>query len=36
MEKIEAFDQMENIADPAIPSDQNRMATFESNRGKKT
>jgi hypothetical protein len=35
MEKIEAYDQMENIADPAMPTDQNRIVTFESNRRKK-
>jgi hypothetical protein len=36
MEKIEAYDQMENVADLAIPSDQNRIVTFESNRLKKS
>jgi transposase len=35
MEKIEAYDQMENIADLAMPTDQNRIVTFESNRRKK-
>ncbi len=35
MEKIEAYDQMENITDLAMPSDQNRIVTFESNRRKK-
>ena len=35
MEKIEAYDQMENIADLAMPIDQNRIVTFESNRRKK-
>lgn len=35
MEKLEAYDQMENIADPAMPVDQNRIVTFESNRRKK-
>jgi hypothetical protein len=34
MEKIEAYDQMENIADLAMPTDQNRIVTFESNRQK--
>ena len=36
MEKIEAYDQMENIADLAMPTDQNRIVTFESNRRKKS
>jgi hypothetical protein len=36
MEKIEAYDQMENIADLAMPADQNRIVTFESNRRKKS
>lgn len=36
MEKLEAYDQMENIADPAMPVDQNRIVTFESNRRKKS
>jgi hypothetical protein len=35
MEKIEAYDQIENIADLAMPIDQNRIVTFESNRRKK-
>ncbi len=35
MEKIEAYDQTENIADLAMPIDQNRIVTFESNRRKK-
>jgi hypothetical protein len=35
MEKIEAYDQMENIADLAMPTDLNRIVTFESNRRKK-
>jgi hypothetical protein len=35
MAKIEAYDQMENIADLAMPIDQNRIVTFESNRRKK-
>lgn len=35
MEKIEAYDQMENIADLAMPIDQNRIVTFESNRREK-
>jgi hypothetical protein len=35
MEKIEAYDQTENIADLAIPIDQYRIVTFESNRQKK-
>ena len=35
MEKIEAYDQMENTADLAMPTDQNRIVTFESNRRKK-
>jgi hypothetical protein len=34
MEKIEAYDQMENIADLAMPGDQNRIVIFESNRPK--
>ena len=36
MEKIEAYDQMENIADLAMPADQNRIVTSESNRPKKS
>jgi hypothetical protein len=36
MEKIEAYDRMENIADLAMPTDQNRIVIFESNRRKKT
>jgi plasmid stabilization system protein ParE len=36
MEKIEAYDQIENIADLAMPIDQNRIVTFESNRRKKS
>jgi plasmid stabilization system protein ParE len=36
MAKIEAYDQMENIADLAMPIDQNRIVTFESNRRKKS
>lgn len=36
MEKIEAYDQMENIADLAMPVDENRIVTFESNRRKKS
>jgi hypothetical protein len=35
MEKIQVYDQMENIADLAMPIDQNRIVTFESNRRKK-
>src|SRR5262249_13653533 len=35
MVKIEAYDQMENIADLAMPAGQNRIVTFESNRRKK-
>ena len=35
MEKIEAYDQMENIADLAMPIDQNRIVTLKSNRRKK-
>jgi hypothetical protein len=35
-EKIEAYDQMENIADPAMPADQNRIVTLESARRKKS
>ena len=35
MAKIEAYDQTENVADLAIPTDQNRIVTFESNRRKK-
>jgi integrase len=34
MAKIEAYDQTENIADLAMPIDQNRIVTFESNRRK--
>lgn len=29
MEKIEAYDQMENVADLAVPTYQNRIVTFE-------
>jgi hypothetical protein len=36
MEKIEAYDQTENVADLAMPTDQNRIVTFESNRRKKS
>ncbi|MGH8337280.1 MAG: hypothetical protein ACRETL_10790 [Gammaproteobacteria bacterium] len=36
MEKIETYDQMENVADLAMPTDQNRIVTFESNRRKKS
>ena len=36
MEKIEAYDQMENVANLAVPTDQNRIVTFESNRRKKS
>lgn len=36
MEKIEAYDQTENIADLAMPNDQNKIVTFESNRKKKS
>jgi integrase len=36
MEKIEAYDQMENIADLAMPVDENRIVTFERNRRKKS
>ena len=36
IEKIEAYDQMENIADRAMPPGQNRIVTFESNRRKKS
>jgi hypothetical protein len=36
MAKIEAYDQTENIADLAMPIDQNRIVTFESNRRKKS
>jgi hypothetical protein len=35
MEKMQAYDQMENIADLAMPIDQNRIVTFESNLRKK-
>jgi hypothetical protein len=35
MAKIEAYDQTENVADPAMPVDQNRIVTFESRRRKK-
>jgi integrase len=35
MAKIEAYDQTENIVDLAMPIDQNRIVTFESNRRKK-
>jgi hypothetical protein len=34
MEKIEAYDQMEKIADLAMPVDENRIVTFERNRWK--
>lgn len=30
MEKIEAYDQMENVADPAMPTDQNRISNFRA------
>jgi len=36
MTKIEAYDQTENTADLAMPMDQNRIVTFESNRRKKS
>jgi hypothetical protein len=36
MAKIEAYDQTENIADLATPTDQNRIVAFESNRRKKS
>ena len=36
MEKIEAYDQMENVADLGMPANQNRTVTFESNRRKKS
>jgi hypothetical protein len=36
MEKIEAYDQMENIADLAMPIDPNRIITLESTRRKKS
>ena len=36
MAKIEAYYQTENIADLAMPIDQNRIVTFESNRQKKS
>jgi integrase len=36
MAKIEAYDQTENIADLAMPIDQNRIVAFESNRRKKS
>jgi hypothetical protein len=36
MAKIEAYDQTENIADLAMPIDQNRIVTFESSRRKKS
>jgi hypothetical protein len=36
MAKIEAYDQTENIADLAMPVDQNRTVAFESNRRKKS
>jgi plasmid stabilization system protein ParE len=36
MAKIEAYDQTENIADLAMPIDQNRIVTLESNRRKKS
>jgi len=35
MEKIEAYDQTENIADLAMPTEQNRIVTFESSWRKK-
>jgi hypothetical protein len=31
MEKIEAYDQMQNVADVAMPIEENRIVTFESN-----
>jgi hypothetical protein len=36
MAKIEAYDQTENFADLAMPTDQNRIVTFEGNRQKKS
>ncbi|HVQ66805.1 MAG TPA: hypothetical protein VMT08_04835 [Bradyrhizobium sp.] len=36
MDKLIAFDQTQNIADLAMPPDQNRIVTFESNRRKKS
>ena len=35
IEKIEAYDQTENIADLAMPTEQNRIVTFESSWRKK-
>jgi hypothetical protein len=34
MEKIEAYDQMQNVADVLMPEGENRIVTFESNRRK--
>jgi hypothetical protein len=36
MKKVEAYDQTENITDLAMPVDQNRIVTSESNRRKKS
>lgn len=36
METIEAYDQMENIADLAMPIEQNRIVPVESNWRKKS
>jgi hypothetical protein len=35
MEKIEAYDQMQNVADVLMPEGENRIVTLESNRRKK-
>jgi hypothetical protein len=36
MDKLNAFGQTQTIADLAMPPDQNRIVTFESNRRKKS
>jgi hypothetical protein len=36
MNKLIAFDQMQNIADLTMPEDENRIVTFESSRRKKS
>jgi hypothetical protein len=36
IEKIEAYDQMENIADLAMPTDPNRIVALEPSRPKKS
>jgi hypothetical protein len=35
MDELTAFDQTQNVVDLAMPPDQNRIVTFESNRRKK-